>query len=95
MFMFKSRHFCKSETFSRIAGEEGGKEGSNSEYEALVTWVDQAQALMDAPVNVTDEASLSAHTTMVQVRKFKISLKEVLNLIYFVVLVSMWHLSLI
>ncbi|KAK8748070.1 hypothetical protein OTU49_016299, partial [Cherax quadricarinatus] len=50
----------------RIAGEEGGKESANSEYEALITWVDQAQALMDAPVNVTDEASLSAHTTMVQ-----------------------------
>lgn len=53
--------------FSRIAGEEGGKDSTCSEYETLVTWVDQAQALMDAPVNVTDEASLSAHSTMVQV----------------------------
>ncbi|XP_071545202.1 uncharacterized protein [Panulirus ornatus] len=50
----------------RIAGEEGGKDSTCSEYETLVTWVDQAQALMDAPVNVTDEASLSAHSTMVQ-----------------------------
>lgn len=51
----------------RIAGEEGGKDSTSSEYEALLVWVDQAQALMDAPVNVTDEATLSAHSTMIQV----------------------------
>ncbi|XP_066986162.1 dystrophin-like isoform X26 [Macrobrachium rosenbergii] len=60
----------------KIAGEEGSKEGSNVEYEALVTWVDQAQALMDAPVNVTDEASLSAHTTMVQNHLIEITTKQ-------------------
>ncbi|XP_068223554.1 microtubule-actin cross-linking factor 1-like [Palaemon carinicauda] len=60
----------------KIAGEEGSKEGSNVEYDALVTWVDQAQALMDAPVNVTDEASLSAHTTMVQNHLIEITTKQ-------------------
>ncbi|KAK8373968.1 hypothetical protein O3P69_007893, partial [Scylla paramamosain] len=40
--------------------------GGAMEYEALVNWVEQVEALMAAPVNVTDEASLSAHSTMVQ-----------------------------
>lgn len=59
----------------RIAGEEGGKDSTSSEYEALLVWVDQAQALMDAPVNVTDEATLSAHSTMIQV-SFNVLLKK-------------------
>ncbi|KAK7068113.1 hypothetical protein SK128_001327 [Halocaridina rubra] len=60
----------------RIAGDEGSKDSSCVEYDALVTWVDQAQALMDAPVNVTDEASLSAHTTMVQNHLLEITTKQ-------------------
>ncbi|XP_042209207.1 dystrophin-like [Homarus americanus] len=60
----------------RIAGEDGGKDSTSSEYESLVTWVDQAQALMDAPVNVTDEASLSAHSTMVQNHVVEMMIKQ-------------------
>lgn len=57
----------------RIASEEGGaavagREGGGGQYEGLVTWVEQASALTEAAINVTDEAALAAHSTMVQVR---------------------------
>ncbi|XP_069180920.1 LOW QUALITY PROTEIN: dystrophin [Procambarus clarkii] len=60
----------------RIASEEGGKDIASSEYDALATWVEQVQALMDAPVNVTDEASLSAHSTMVQNNLVEMTAKQ-------------------
>lgn len=66
------RNFTTSLTL-RIASEEGGavvagREGGGGQYEGLVTWVEQASALTEAAVNVTDEAALAAHSTMVQVR---------------------------
>ncbi|KAF2364920.1 Calponin domain [Trinorchestia longiramus] len=47
---------------SRIASEGGG----SSQYESISAWLAQANALLQTPVNVTDESALAAHTTMVQ-----------------------------
>ncbi|KAK3861924.1 hypothetical protein Pcinc_032159, partial [Petrolisthes cinctipes] len=51
---------ASDEVGSAVGGREGGQ------YEGLVTWVEQANALTEAAVNVTDEAALAAHSTMVQ-----------------------------
>ena len=51
--------------------EECSKDNCNLEYDSLVTWIDHAQALIQAPFNVTDEAALAAHLSMIQVRRLQ------------------------
>ena len=54
----------------RLAQEELIKNGSSADFQNLVDWAQSALNIMETPVNVTDEAALAAHTTIVKVNIF-------------------------